>query len=274
MATKLNKLRRRKLSDAIVQDVKSRIMAEGLTPGDRLLNERELVEHYGCSKGTVREALSALEMEGLLTSRTGPGGGAYLAEAGSYEAARGLRNYLHFQNLDSQQVYQLRKIIEVEVAASAVGHLDEDMFRQLAENIDLCARPATTADAQWQQRVAELEFHNLLAASCPNPLLSFIGQFLNDLLRDLVELKNTINPERRQFGESNCHYHQLLLEAYRREDEDSVRKLMSEHMSDAEGHMRILEAEVANRFLLDFKGRGCADGFAADGVKPAAQGSR
>src|SRR5699024_8505007 len=159
-----------------------------MEPGDRLLNERELMAHYGCSKGTVREALSALEMEGLLTSRTGPGGGAYLSEVDSRKAARGLRNFLHFQNLDSQQVYQLRKIIEVEVAVSVVGQPDETAFRKLAGNIEACARTPATAQEQWRQRVAELEFHNILASRCPNPLLSFLGQFLNDLLRDLVEL--------------------------------------------------------------------------------------
>lgn len=138
---RLNKIRRRKLSDLIVQDVRGRIVAEGLTPGGRLLSERELVEHYGCPRGTVQKALSTLEREGLLILRTGPRCGAYLAEPGIYEATRGLRNYLHFQSLDSQQVYERRKISEVELAASVVGHLDEATFRRLAENIDICAWP-------------------------------------------------------------------------------------------------------------------------------------
>lgn len=273
MQSKPKKLRRRKLSDIIVQDVRHRIVTEGLKPGDRLLNERELIARYGCSKGTVREALSALETEGLLVSRTGPGGGAYLAEADTQQAARGLRNYLHFQRLDSQQVYALRKTIEVELAASVVGHLDESAFQRLSENVKICEHSPATADEQWNQRVAELEFHNMLAAYCPNPLLSFMGQFINDLLRDLVELKNTINPERQQFGESNCHYHELLLQAYRREDEPAVRRLMSEHMHDAESHMGVLEAEVANRFLMDFKASG-TDGFLAGSVVGKPPGER
>src|SRR5699024_1929837 len=117
----------------------------------------------------------------------------------------------------------------VELAVSVVGLLDEDTLNRLSNNIDLCAQRPATTDEQWKQRVAELEFHNILATCCPNPLLSFIGRFLNDLLRDLVELKNTIDPARQQFGESNCRYHQLLLDAYRREDASAVRRLMSEH---------------------------------------------
>ncbi len=96
--------RRTKLSDVIVEDVKRLIVAERLKPGDRVPSEPDLIETYGCSKGTVREALKALEVEGLVVTRTGPGGGAYLADAGSEPAARMLRNFLHFQHLDGEGV--------------------------------------------------------------------------------------------------------------------------------------------------------------------------
>lgn len=242
------------------------IVAKGLQPGERLLTEGELITRYGCSKGTVREALSALEAEGLLVNRTGPGGGAYLAETDMFQAARGLRNFLHFQSLDSQQIYELRKVVEVELAVSAVGHIDESTLGRMSRNVAMCTHAPESLDEQWQQRVAELEFHNMLAASSPNPLLSFTGRFLNDLLRDLVRMKNTLDPERQQFGDSNCHYHQLLLDAYRREDSSAVRELMAAHMGDAKDHMRILEAEVANRFLLDFKTGGDFNDFVTDGL--------
>ncbi|AZF64862.1 Transcriptional regulator, GntR family [Pseudomonas sp. LBUM920] len=46
----------------------------------------------------------------------GPGGGACPNPAGTEPASRALRNYLHFQPLDGEQVYPLRKVIEVELA--------------------------------------------------------------------------------------------------------------------------------------------------------------
>ena len=70
--------KRQKLSDVIVEDVKRWIVAERKQPGDRLPNEKELIELFGYSKSTVREALKALEVRGLIAIRTGPGGGAYL----------------------------------------------------------------------------------------------------------------------------------------------------------------------------------------------------
>ena len=120
--------KRQKLSDVIVESVKRSIVTEALHPGDRLPTERELMEHFECSKGTAREALKALEVEGLVSTRTGPTGGAYLNQAGTEPASRALRNYLHFQPLDGEQVYPLRKVIEAELAVSVLGRLSEDAF--------------------------------------------------------------------------------------------------------------------------------------------------
>lgn len=243
--------RKHKLSDLIVEDVKRRIVSDRLKPGDRLPNEKDLIEQYGCAKGTVREALKGLEVEGLIVTKTGPTGGAYLTQPTVDHAARALRNFLHFQHLDGDQVYQLRILIEEELAASVVGRLTDDDFRALEDNIALCAHPPEDEEEQRTQRIAELEFHNMLAALCPNPLLAFLGRFLNDLLRDLVVLKKVYLPARAQFGEANLDYHRRLLDAYRRADEATVRRLMREHMCDAHDHLHALEGEVAKRFLLD-----------------------
>ena len=97
--------KRQKLSDVIVESVKRSIVTDALKPGDRLPTERELMESFQCSKGSAREALKALEVEGLVSTRTGPSGGAYLNQAGTEPASRALRNYLHFQHLDGEQVY-------------------------------------------------------------------------------------------------------------------------------------------------------------------------
>jgi len=72
--------KRPKLSDLVVEDVKRWIVTERKQPGDRLPNEKELVELFGVSKSTMREGLKALEVRGLIKTRTGPAGGAYLQQ--------------------------------------------------------------------------------------------------------------------------------------------------------------------------------------------------
>lgn len=242
--------RRQKLAELISDDIKRWIATEDMVEGDRLPNERTLMELYGCAKGTVREALKILEVEGLITLKTGPGGGAILHTPGMEPASRMLRNFLHFQSLDGHQVYQLRRLLEVEMAVSVVGRLGEDDFASLEANMESCECAQPHEEDHRRQRFLELEFHNCLARACPNPLLAFMCRFLNDMLRDLVVVKKAYIPERKQFDEANHRYHRDLVEAFRAEDTERVRTLMSEHMCDAEGHMSALEAEMAGQMLI------------------------
>ncbi|MCO7229623.1 FCD domain-containing protein [Halomonas sp. CnH100-B] len=242
--------RRPKLAELISDDIKRWIAAESLGEGDRLPNEKALMELYGSAKGTVREALKILEVEGLITLKTGPKGGAVINQPSMEPASRMLRNFLHFQQLDGKQVYQLRKLLEVELAASVVGKLNEQDFQKLEANMSACACCASHEEDHRHQRFLELEFHQLLARACPNPLLAFMCQFLNDMLRDLVVIKKAYVPERKQFDHANQDYHRQLVDAYRAEDAPRVRQIMAEHMADAEHHMSALEAEMAVQMLV------------------------
>ena len=97
-------LRRRKLSNLIADDLRHRIARDRLKPGDRLPNERALVEQYDCSKGTVREALKVLEVNGLVKMQTGPNGGAEVQAVSVDSSIQQLRTYLHFLDLSFEQV--------------------------------------------------------------------------------------------------------------------------------------------------------------------------
>ena len=86
--------RRIKRADQIVESVKRWVVVNGKQPGDRLPNERELMAQFECSKGTVREALKSLEVQGLVSIKTGPNGGAVLERVPYEKASQLLRNFL------------------------------------------------------------------------------------------------------------------------------------------------------------------------------------
>lgn len=242
--------RRHKLADIIGEDIKREIVTARLQPGDRLPNEKALMTHYGCAKATIRETLKVLEVEGLITLKTGPGGGAFIKAPTTDPASRALRNFLHFQHLDGSQVYQLRRLAEVEMAVSVIGRLSAEDFAALEANIERCRQPHAGDEGHRHHRMLELEFHNIMARACPNPLLRFLCGFLNDLLRDLVVLKKAYKPERKQFDQANIDYHVELVAALRQQDALRVRELMHDHMCDAEHHMTALEGQVADQFLV------------------------
>ncbi|MCC5999252.1 MAG: FadR family transcriptional regulator [Pararhodobacter sp.] len=64
------------------------ILSGHYLPGDRLPSEADLCAHFGVSRPTLREALGRLSANGLIRSRRGAGGGAFVARPAMTEAAR------------------------------------------------------------------------------------------------------------------------------------------------------------------------------------------
>ena len=88
-----------RMSEAIVDQIKTLIRTNRLRPGDRLPSERELCERMGVSRVTVREALRILEAGGLVEIRVGARGGAFVttvshrAPAGAPGGLRAVARY-------------------------------------------------------------------------------------------------------------------------------------------------------------------------------------
>ncbi|MGH1571984.1 M81 family metallopeptidase [Methylobacterium sp. P31] len=241
-------IRRIKLSDQIADDLCGRIARERMVPGQRLPNEQTLMQHYGCSKGTIREALKALEVQGLVTMRPGPSGGAEIRPVSIDAAAQQLRRFLHFRRLDFAQVYAVRRSLEVALGAGVVGRLDSDALQRLEENIVAC-EVAFAAGEHKRGRDLELTFHDLLCDASDNALLAFMCRFINSLLRDLVEFQRGSATEYAAFGAHNLDSHRQLVSAFRAEDGEAVSRVMHEHMCCAEHFMRRLDASFRSDLL-------------------------
>lgn len=249
--TRVAELSRRppKRPQEISEKLKDWIVEHDLKPGDRLPQERALMEMFKASKSTVREALGALQTQGLVRTRTGPGGGAYVAELDGRRAMELLGNYFFFAQPTIDDIYTLRKLLEPEMAASLVDRLSEADFQRLHATIRIYDHPPANLDEEYRQRLAELEFHSVLAELCPNPVLGFMCGFLQELLRSLAicrRIYGTPNPELRQSG---LAYQIRLLAALHRGDDSEVRTIMYDHMCAAQAYMEACEAELTNRFL-------------------------
>lgn len=241
--------KRVKRSDQIVDSVKRWVALNRMQPGDRLPNERELMEQFECSKGTVREALKSLEVQGLVSIRTGPNGGAVLARVPYGKASELLRNFLHFEQPSGPEIYALRTLVEPEIAALATPRLTDEDLATLRELVARCEVDPVTFDERIDQRIAELDFHVLLAQRCGNAMLSFIGRFVNDMIRDLVIFKKSALPEQREFSCANLGFHKQLIDAFERKDAQASQRIMKEHMLSAEHFNRELEGQLNQHFL-------------------------
>jgi DNA-binding FadR family transcriptional regulator len=238
----------RKKSDQIAEELKRLIVVRGMVAGDRLPKEKDLVSLFACGKGTMREALKSLEIQGLITMRTGPKGGPVLREPSYARAAEQLRGYLNFKQLDIGHIYDVRLIVEPEVAVAVVDIITDDVLEELR----LVCEPSGGSAELVRHR--EIDFHVILARHCPNPLLSFQSLFISNLLNDFVRFDSVSDVEFDRFTADNCHHHEAIIEAYAERDKAEVRRIMYDHMVSAKMHTMELYGKIAESILLTPQG--------------------
>ncbi|MEG2046936.1 MAG: FadR/GntR family transcriptional regulator [Comamonas sp.] len=240
-----------KRSDLIAQEIKRLITEKNLSPGDRLPRESELQAQFQVSKGTIREALKSLEVQGLVSISTGPSGGGTIVEVPLDRTLQFMQNYLFFQEVTIDNIYGVRQLLEPELAAGAVPHLTEADFHALEHSISCCDPNQSGVDL-LQQRREDVNFHDILAAANPNPFLRFTCELINEMIRQLIVFGNrTAQAEHRRFGAENATFHRDILIAARARDAAQVRRLMEQHMHSATSSVQRMKGRLQGRLILD-----------------------
>lgn len=240
---------RRKRTDQIADEIKKTIINDNLVPGDRLPQEKDLTTRFAAGKGTVREALKSLEVQGLIRTRTGPGGGAFIESMSETRAMSLLSNYLFTRQLSISDIYSLRKALEPVVAVSAIENMDEAGFDQLQQLISVYDRDPANDQERWDQLMAELDFHGVVASYSDNVLLAFICHFLQRLLKDLAVCKKIYKRQEPIERSEGIALQTRLIDAMRRRYAQQVEQVMREHMHHAEKTMVALRATLDTAFL-------------------------
>ncbi len=242
----------RKSRPARVADaIKEWVVEQGLQPGDRLPGETELIQRFGMAKGTIREAMRLLQAQGLIETKTGPGGGSFVGEVSKDRAHRLLANYFYFRNLTIADIYQVRIALEPEMAASLAGRLRADEIAELETIMEGYATPALDAEEERAQHVASLAFHARLADFADNALLGFFIGFMAQILTDLTVYRRLYAAPNHELWRRGRGHQEALIDALRTGDAETARRVMASHMHMARELMEDQEAFVMKRFIAE-----------------------
>lgn len=233
----------------VAEAIKDWVVEQRLQAGDRLPGEAELMARFSMAKGTIREAMRVLEAQGLVKTRTGPGGGSFVHEVSRERAKALLGNYFYFKDLTIGNIYQMRRALEPELAASLAGKLSEAALTRLEANIASYARPSQSLEEERDQHVASLMFHAILAEQSDNPLLGFVIDFMVRLLSDLTVYRKLYSPPNTELWAKGRDYQVRLVMALRAGDAGAARAIMKAHMETAWTLMQGQEAEMLRRFI-------------------------
>ncbi|NNL74654.1 MAG: FadR family transcriptional regulator [Silicimonas sp.] len=235
----------------VADAIKDWVVERGLQPGDRLPGEADLIERFGMSKGTIREAMRLLQAQGLVETKTGPGGGSFVGEVSRERATALLANYFYFRDVTIDDIYQVRIALEPELAASLAGNLTEAQLGDLEAIMEDYAAPASDAEEERRQHVASLRFHARLSDFGQNALLGFTIGFMAQILTDLTVYKRLYATPNHDLWRRGRDHQIDLIAALRTGDAERARQIMKSHMEMARGLMEEQEAEVMKRFIAE-----------------------
>lgn len=242
---------RRSKPVAVAEAIKDWVVQHGLRGGDRLPAEVEMMERFGRSKGTIREAMRILEAQGLVKTRTGPGGGNFVHEVSRTRAKALLGNYFYFRDLTLHDIYEMRRLLEPELAAGLAGQLTEAQLDALRAVTEGYRHPASSAEEERVHHVESLRFHQLLAEYAGNELLGFMIGFMARILTEMTVYRRLYDPPNVELWARGRAFHLELIEALRDGDADQARRIMADHMATAQALMEAQEAEMVKGFITD-----------------------
>jgi GntR family transcriptional repressor for pyruvate dehydrogenase complex len=164
------------LTSELVRRLASEIRAGRLNPGDRLPTEQALMRQAGVSRTVVREAVSALRAEGLVTTRQGVG--AFVTDPTSRGQVRIAPEEM-CSLADVLQVIELRIAIETEAAGLAA----ERRSPASMERIETAAIAfAAAVDAGENAVMQDMDFHRAIFAATGNGFFPRFLEFLGPIL--------------------------------------------------------------------------------------------
>lgn len=190
--------------------------------GARIPPERELCQQLGIARASLREAMKALELIGVLESRVGDG---TFVCARSEFLSRPLLWAITGTDLNElRDMVEARRLIEEDIAGLAAERASADEVRKIAAAVEDLRAALADPDACL---AADLRFHIAIAEAAHNQVLLNSVQLLRNLMKQSIRFKLQVPGAAARVLEQ----HEEILLAIQMRDAERARGAMSSHLS-------------------------------------------
>lgn len=222
--------------DRLYRDIARRLMArinDGTYPvGGRLPAEREISAEFNVSRPTVREAIIALEVQGVVEVRVGSG--AYVRRQTSAAETPGF-------GVTAFELTEARLLFEGEAAALAATNISDEELAELAALVERIGKQHTTELAEADDR----EFHMLIARATRNAAIVRTIESLWNLRQTSPDCALLHAKARTAQVKPVIEEHMAVLDALRSREPVRARNAMRTHLGAVIEHLLFATEEEA-----------------------------
>jgi GntR family transcriptional regulator, transcriptional repressor for pyruvate dehydrogenase complex len=218
------------LTDDAILKIKELIVDGEFVPGSKLPKERELAERLGLSRNSLREAVRALTLIGVLEPRQGDGTYVTSLDAALLLDALSFVIELH-QDRSVLELLEARRLLEAEAAALAAVRREPAQIAELRELIE--AMPGCTGVEEFVEN--DMSFHRTIAAAAGNAIVSSLLESLSGrtirarIWRAITEGGAT---------DRTVAEHEAICDAIERRSPELARAWMTVHVASVEAWLR------------------------------------
>ncbi|MGD9144252.1 MAG: GntR family transcriptional regulator [Anaerolineae bacterium] len=201
------------LRDRIELRIRNAILTGAFGPGERLI-ESAIADHLDVSRGPVREALAALDREGIVV---------HVPRKGFF--------VIDFTDKDLEEIYSLRLLLEREALRRAIERFTEEDIRQMQDILNELGR--ATVEKHEPERIVELDlsFHDCICRMADHSRLYAAWRSTSTQAQVLVGLTSKTHYNH---PEEPRQLHQVILEAIRTHDLPLAEECLTNHILDAQ----------------------------------------
>lgn len=234
MITAPVRIERRRLTDQIIEQLITMIAEGKFAPGDKLPPEHRLMKDFGVGRSSLREAVGALSLIGLLS--VSPGRGTHVSVASGEFLAKPLHwGMLMMQRDRIHELIEARIALEHAIVSMAAERADEEDLKEIRQQHSLLKRARKSRQKAIQ---ADFSFHIALAKASHNSVLSKFLAELRQPVRHWMEKKASA------IGEYDydvvLKQHKAILQAIESHDAKRAQAALNKHLESVKEQLTAL----------------------------------
>lgn len=209
-----------KLYQQIARAIATAINDGRYAPGDKLPSERELADDFGVSRPTIRDAMIALEFQGLVEARQGSG--VYVTAV----AAPGGEDPAEME-VGALELTEARRLFEGEACALSAATVTDEQLAQLDQITSQMARSFAPEEVER----LEQEFHLAIARATGNAAIEAGVEDLWTLRQQSPGCVSMLRRARSHGGGDFVDEHRRIVTALRERDPKAARQAIHAHLA-------------------------------------------
>lgn len=235
----------RKLYEKVAEAMAAEINEGALPIGSKLPSERDLAERFKVSRPTVREAMLALELQGLVEARRGSG--IFVVER-----PRQMEGRPDF-DIGAFELTEARALFEGEAAALAATMISAEELAQL--DAILAEMEGENANEAVDE-AADRKFHVAIAQATRNAAIVQVVETLWDVRYKSPLCRHMLDQARKQGVKPQIEEHSRVLQALRNADPSAARNAMRDHLGRViDELLQVTETEALERARSEIRAK-------------------